>query len=49
MKAIRDALESLSQHEHPRDALLEFAELRKIVGFDAYYAAEQDYADRREP
>ena len=49
MKAIRDALESMAKHEHPGEALLEFAELRKIVGFDAYYEAEQSYADRREP
>ena len=49
MKAIRDALASLSKHEHPSEALLAFAELRKIVGFDAYYEAELNYADRREP
>ena len=49
MKAIRDALASLAKHEHPGEALLEFSELRKIVGFDAYYEAEQNYADRREP
>ena len=49
MKAIRDALEALAQYEHPGEALLDFAELRKIVGFDAYYEAEQNYADRREP
>jgi hypothetical protein len=29
--------------------LLEFTELRKIVGFDASYEVEQNYADRREP
>ena len=37
MRATRDALESLAKHEHPGEALLDFAELRKIVGFDAYY------------
>ena len=48
MKAIRDALQSMAEHQHPNDALLEFSELRKIVGFDAYYEAEQDYTDRRD-
>ena len=48
MKAIRDALGVMAKREHPAGALLDFAELRKIVGFDAYYEAEKTYSDRRD-
>jgi len=27
---------------------MEFQDLRKIVGFDDYYAAEKDYSDSRD-
>jgi len=48
MKAIQDALAVMARREHPADALLEFADLRKAVGFDAYYEAEQAYSDSRD-
>ena len=48
MKAIQDALGVMARREHPAAALLEFAELRKAVGFDDYYIAEQAYSDSRE-
>ena len=48
MKAIQDALAVMARREHPADALLEFADLRKVVGFDAYYEAEQAYSDSRD-
>jgi 2-methylisocitrate lyase-like PEP mutase family enzyme len=47
MKAIQDALAVMAKREHPADALLEFADLRKAVGFDAYYEAEKAYTDSR--
>ena len=48
LKAIQDALAVMARREHPADALLEFADLRKAVGFDAYYEAEQAYSDSRD-
>ena len=45
MRAMKQALESLQAGEHPSE-LLEFAELRRIVGFDDYYAEEERYAKR---
>lgn len=48
MKAIQDALAVMARREHPADALLDFADLRKAVGFDAYYVAEQQYSDSRD-
>lgn len=48
MKAIQDALAVMARREHPADLLLEFADLRKAAGFDAYYAAEQAYSDSRD-
>lgn len=47
MKAIQDALAVMARREHPADALLDFADLRKAVGFDAYYEAEKAYSDSR--
>jgi 2-methylisocitrate lyase-like PEP mutase family enzyme len=47
MKAIAQALGDLREGEHPGDILLEFDELRRIVGFDDYYSAEKTYSDRR--
>lgn len=49
IQAVGEALESISKHEHPGEVLLDFAEPREIVGFDACHAAEQNHADRREP
>ncbi len=48
MKAVQDALGVMARREHPADALLDFADLRKAVGFDAYYVAEQQYSDSRD-
>lgn len=47
MKAVQDALAVMAKREHPADALLDFADLRKAVGFDAYYEAEKAYTDSR--
>jgi 2-methylisocitrate lyase-like PEP mutase family enzyme len=47
MKAVQDALAVMAKREHPADALLGFADLRKAVGFDAYYEAEKAYTDSR--
>ncbi len=45
MKAMRDALAVMKTGAHPDDALLDFAELRQIVGFDEYYEAENAYRE----
>ncbi|MEM6548386.1 MAG: isocitrate lyase/PEP mutase family protein [Pseudomonadota bacterium] len=47
MKAMVEALDTLKTESHPT-ALLDFAELRARVGFDAYYAEEIRYAGARE-
>lgn len=46
MKAMMEALQALKDGRPP-DNLLDFAELRRRVGFEAYYEEEQRYADRR--
>jgi 2-methylisocitrate lyase-like PEP mutase family enzyme len=43
LKAMEDALTGIKRGEHPR-ALADFAHLREIVGFPAYYEAERKYA-----
>jgi hypothetical protein len=43
MRSVRDSLGDMSAGKHPSDRLLDFAELRQIVGFDDYYQAEQRY------
>ncbi len=43
MKAMREALSVMKTGAHPDAALLDFAELRRIVGFDTYYEAENAY------
>ena len=47
MKAIQASLAVMARRGHPADQLLEFADLRKAVGFDAYYEAEKSYSDSR--
>jgi 2-methylisocitrate lyase-like PEP mutase family enzyme len=42
IRAMRDALRALKRGESPT-GLLEFAELRRIVGFDAYDAEAERY------
>ncbi|MGD9868656.1 MAG: oxaloacetate decarboxylase [Hyphomicrobiales bacterium] len=44
MKAMRDSLAAFNEGRHPADLVLDFAELRRIVGFDAYYEQETRYA-----
>ena len=48
MKAIQASLAEMARREHPADRLLDFADLRKAVGFDAYYEAEKSYSDNRD-
>lgn len=43
MKAMRDTLMKMKTGQPVDDALLSFAELRKIVGFDDYYRDEEKY------
>lgn len=42
-RAMQEALVNLKAGQHP-EHLLDFARLREVVGFPAYYAAEQKYA-----
>ncbi|MEQ8354585.1 MAG: isocitrate lyase/PEP mutase family protein [Kiloniellaceae bacterium] len=42
IKAMQDALAGFKTGEHPKD-LLDFATLRDVVGFNAYYAEEDRY------
>ena len=44
---MRDSLAVMKAGEHPADALMDFAELRREIGFDAYYEAEGRYAGAR--
>ena len=46
MRAMQDALAAL-RDGRPPEGLLPFDELRRLVGFDAYYQAETRYSDRR--
>lgn len=49
MRAMRDALEGLKAGgAHPNALLLDFADLRRRVGFEAYYDEEQRYAGARD-
>ena len=43
MTAMRDALAEFKAGRHPTERLMSFAELRRIVGFDAYYEEEERY------
>jgi 2-methylisocitrate lyase-like PEP mutase family enzyme len=44
MKAMQDALAAFKAGEHPKN-LLDWASLREVVGFNAYYAEEERYRD----
>jgi 2-methylisocitrate lyase-like PEP mutase family enzyme len=46
MTAMQGALEAMAAGQHP-DALMPFAQLREIVGFDDYYAQESRYASSK--
>jgi 2-methylisocitrate lyase-like PEP mutase family enzyme len=49
MRAMKESLSEFAVGRHPAGHTLDFAELRRIVGFDDYYAAEERYAsDRRD-
>ena len=41
-------LAAMASGQHPTGLLMDFAELRERVGFDAYYAEEARYAGARE-
>lgn len=43
MKAMQSSLQVMQAGQHPENALLEFSELKKIVGFDDYYEAEKQF------
>ncbi len=43
MKAMQSSLKLMAKGQHPDEALLEFDELKRLVGFDAYYEAEKNY------
>ena len=47
MRAMAEALRDFKQQKHPESLVLEFEELRRIVGFEDYYRAESDYTDNR--
>ena len=44
MRAMQESLRDMANGEHPDDRLLDFAELRRIVGFDNYFDEEKTYA-----
>lgn len=46
-RAMTEALAAMKDGRHPDALLLPFAELRRHVGFDAYYDEEQRYTDAR--
>lgn len=48
VKAMQAALAGLRDGPHPDALLLDFAALREVVGFDAYYRAEDRYAEPKE-
>jgi 2-methylisocitrate lyase-like PEP mutase family enzyme len=48
MRAMKSCLADMKEGRHPADQVMDFAELRRDVGFDTYYAAEQRYAGRRD-
>ena len=48
MTAMAGALEAIASGRHPAEKLMPFEDLRRIVGFDDYYADEQRYAKPRE-
>lgn len=49
MKTMQDTLAAMARGEpHPTASLLPFEELKRCVGFEDYYAAEQRYAGARD-
>jgi 2-methylisocitrate lyase-like PEP mutase family enzyme len=47
MRAIGQSLAAMKTGRHPADQLMRFDDLKRIVGFDAYYEAESRYAGAR--
>lgn len=47
MRAIAESLAAMKTERHPADRLMGFDDLKRIVGFDAYYEAESRYAGAR--
>jgi 2-methylisocitrate lyase-like PEP mutase family enzyme len=47
MRAIAESLAAMKAERHPADRLMGFDDLKRIVGFDAYYEAESRYAGAR--
>ncbi len=48
MKAIKLSLAAMIAGRHPAENVMDFAALRKEIGFDGYYDAEQRYSGRRD-
>ncbi len=46
LRAMRDALAEMQAGRHPDEKLLGFEELRRLVGFEAYYEEDDRYASR---
>lgn len=46
MRAMRETLADFAEGRDPARRTMPFADLRRIVGFDAYYEEESRYADR---
>lgn len=47
MRAVAESLAAMKSERHPADRLMGFEDLKRIVGFDAYYEAESRYAGAR--
>ena len=47
MRAISESLAAMKVERHPADRLMAFDDLKRIVGFDAYYEAESRYSGAR--
>jgi 2-methylisocitrate lyase-like PEP mutase family enzyme len=47
MRAIKDSLAEMNAGRHPANRIMDFAELRKDIGFNAYYEAERRYTGAR--
>jgi 2-methylisocitrate lyase-like PEP mutase family enzyme len=47
MRAIAESLAAMKAERHPAERLMGFDDLKRIVGFDAYYEAESRYAGAR--
>jgi hypothetical protein len=47
MRAIAASLAAMKSERHPADLLMTFDDVKRIVGFDAYYESEGRYAGAR--